>query len=185
MPSASFNPRGPVPGGRHARAVETGEIEIDPAAQLLIDSNVEPRWGQFLRTWEALAAAKGRYPTRAEIDPAALGAKLLPNIFLVDVVAEPGMKQPRFRFRLLGQVIVDREPTRPCDYLDQIGASKEVSVIEHHYRACIAGKVWIRDTSLRWSDNDKSHLRYKVMMLPLSEDGRGVTNLIGLALYEF
>jgi hypothetical protein len=132
-----------------------------------------------------LAAAKGRYPSRTEIDPAALGAKLLPNVFLVDVVAEAAMKHPRFRFRLLGQVIIDREPTRPGDYLDQFGASKEIAAIEQHYRACIAGKAWIRDTSLTWIDNAKGYLRYKVMMLPLSDDGRTVTNLIGLALYEF
>ena len=52
-----------------------------------------------MSTWESLVAAKGRYPARNEIDPAALGAKLLPNIFLVDVVETPGLSAPRFRYR--------------------------------------------------------------------------------------
>src|SRR5256885_15233187 len=108
MPSASSNQREPGPGSAPARAIRSGEIFVDPATRRVIEANAEPRWGKFLRTWEALAAAKGRYPSRIEIDPAELGAKLLPNIFLVDIVAEPGRKLPRFRFRLLGQAIVDR-----------------------------------------------------------------------------
>jgi hypothetical protein len=185
MPSTPSNQRGSAQGGEHARAVRTGAISIDPATRLLIESNAEPRWGQFLRTWECLAAAKGRYPSRAEIDPAALGAKLLPNVFLTDVVNEPGRKQPRFRFRLLGQVIVDREPTRPGDYLDALGATGDVAPIVHHYQDCIAGQVWIREANLTWHGERRGYLRYKVMLLPLSDDGESVTQLIGLALYEF
>jgi hypothetical protein len=180
MPSAFFNPR-----GEPARAAEAGEIAIEPATLALIESNAEPRWGQFLRTWEALAAAKGRYPLRAEIDPAALGGKLLPHVFMVDVVATPGRKQPRFRFRLLGQSILDRESTRPGDYLDALGASAEIAKIERHYLACIDGKISIRPASLVWSDSRKDYLKYGVLMLPLSDDGIGVTHLLGLALYEF
>ena len=178
MPSAAFKPR-----GHQARAVQIGEISIDSPTQRLIESNVEPRWGQFLRTWEALAAAKGRYPSRSEIDPAALGGKLLPKVFLVDVV--PGAKQPRFRFRLLGQAILDRESTRTGDFLDALGASAEIAKIDRHYRACVDGKVSVRSASLVWSDTRKDYLKYNVMMLPLSEDGETVTHMIGLALYEF
>ena len=185
MPSTPSNQRGSAQGGEHARAVQTGAINIDPATRLLIESNAEPRWGQFLRTWECLATAKGRYPSRTEIDPAALGAKLLPNVFLADVVKEAGRKQPRFRFRLLGQVILDREPTRSGDYLDVLGPAGDLAPITHHYQACIDGQVWIREASLTWHGERRGYLRYKVMMLPLSDDGETVTQLIGLALYEF
>jgi hypothetical protein len=179
MPSAFFNPR-----SEPAR-VQTGEIVIDPATLTLIESDAEPRWGRFLRTWEALAAAKGRYPSRAEVDPAALGGKLLPNVFMVDVVATPGRKHPRFRFRLLGQSILDRESTRAGDFLDALGTAAEIAKIERHYRDGMEGKVAIRAASLAWSDSRKDHLRYSVLMLPLSDDGEGVTHLLGLALYEF
>jgi hypothetical protein len=182
MPSASFNQRDPRTGAGRARV---GRIEIDPAARREIESGVEPFWGQFLRTWESLAAAKGRYPARNEIDPAALGAKLLPNIFLVDVVETPGLSAPRFRYRLLGQAIIDREPTRAGAYVDEIGASADIVAIEHHYIGALEGKIWIRDANLTWSDPRGGYLRYRVMMLPLSDDGESVTHLIGLALYEF
>jgi hypothetical protein len=162
-----------------------GRIDIEPATRRAIDSEAEPLWGQFLRTWESLAAAKGRYPARSEIDPAALGAKLLPNVFLVDVVEIPGLTAPRFRYRLLGQAIIDREPTRAGDFVDEIGATADIVAIEDHYIGCLEGKVWIRDASLAWSDPRGGYLRYRVIMLPLSEDGETVTHLIGLALYGF
>jgi len=182
MPSASFNQRNPGTGSDRARL---GRIDVAPAARREIDSGAEPLWGQFLRTWESLAAAKGRYPARSEIDPAALGAKLLPNVFLVDVVATPGLSAPRFRYRLLGQGIIEREPTRSGDFVDQIGSTGDIVAIENHYLGCLEGKVWIRDASLAWTDPRGGYLRYRVMMLPLSDDGETVTHLIGLALYEF
>jgi len=182
MPSASFNKREPNAGVGRARV---GRIDIDPKSRREIESGAEPLWGQFLRTWESLAAAKGRYPARGEIDPAALGAKLLPNVFLVDIVDTPGLSAPRFRFRLLGQAIIDREPTRPGAFADEIGPTADIVAIEHHYIGALEGKVWIREASLAWSDPRGGYLRYRVMMLPLSEDGDSVTHLIGLALYEF
>jgi hypothetical protein len=182
MPSASFNQRDPRAGAGRARV---GRIDIDPAARREIESGAEPSWGRLLRTWESVAAAKGRYPARTEIDPVALGVKLLPNVFLVDVVGGSGATPLRFRYRLLGQAILDREPTRTGDYLDEIGASADAAAIETHYAACLEGKVWIRDASLTWSDPRGGYLRYRVMMLPLSDDGAAVTHLIGLALYEF
>jgi hypothetical protein len=184
MPSISFSQREPASSTGRAR-VSDGEIFIDPATRREIETGGQPLWGQFLRTWESLAAAKGRYPARAEIDPAALGAKLLPNVFLVDVVEMPNRQPPRFRFRLLGQAILDREPTRTGDHLDEIGATADAAAIETHYGACLEGKVWIRDASLAWTGPRGGHLRYRAMMLPLSDDGATVSHLIGLALYEF
>jgi hypothetical protein len=165
--------------------MRVGRIDIDPATRRAIDSGEEPAWGQFLRTWESLAAAKGRYPARNEIDPLALGVKLLPNVFLVDVLDTPGLSAPRFRFRLLGQAIIDREPARAGAFVDELGATTDIFDIEHHYISALEGKVWIREASLAWSDPRGGYLRYRVMMLPLSADGDSVTHLIGLVLYEF
>lgn len=184
MPGSSFNRRKPAPGRDRAR-VRNGEIFIDPATEAAIRSGVEPLWGQFLRTWEALAAAKGRYPSRTEIDPLALGPRLLPGVFLVDVIDAPDLATPRFRYRLLGQAIIDREPTRSGDFMDEIGATAAIAAIEQQYMACLEGKVWIREANLTWSDPRGGYLRYRVMVLPLSEDSESVTHLIGLALYEF
>jgi hypothetical protein len=159
-------------------------LEIEPATQLLIESDAEPRWGKFLRHWEALAAAKGRLPARGDIDPASLGSRLLPNVLMVDIIDQPG-QEPRFRYRLLGQTIVERETLRPGDFLDQFGDPVVVEAIVRHYRAAMQGKVSIRRSTQAWLDQSRDGLRYGVMMLPLSEDGCSVTQLVGLALYDY
>jgi hypothetical protein len=184
MPRVSFSHREPASGNPRAR-VSDGEISVDPAARREIEAGQEPLWGQFLRIWESLATAKGRYPGRTDVDPTVLGAKLLPNVFLVDVLPTPGLKAPRFRFRLLGQAIIEREPTRSGDFLDQIGSTADVTAISEHYLACLDGRISIRDASLAWKDPRGGYLRYRVMMLPLSDDGVTVTHLLGMALYEF
>ncbi|HEY4162471.1 MAG TPA: PAS domain-containing protein [Dongiaceae bacterium] len=147
-----------------------------------ISADREPRWGQLLRHWQMLANEADRIPPRSAIDPANLGKTLLPNIFLVDVVREGEKAEPRFRFRLLGQEIVEHESTRVGDYLDQFRAGYQVAEMQRHYRDCADGRIWLRTASLAW--NDKEFLEYQVLLLPLSEDGRGITHLIGLALYQ-
>ena len=173
-----------APPGDHSVRAEPGRIVIDDATRQLIESGAEPRWGKFLRAWEGLMAARGAYPARAEIDPFQLGTKLLPNVFLVDIVDGP-RATTRFRFRLLGEAIQDRETTRPGAYLDQLGSTTDIAEIERHYRATIAGNIRIRTASLVWNDARKDMFKYSVLMLPLADDGVNVTHLIGLALYDF
>jgi hypothetical protein len=157
-------------------------VDIHPRALDHIVAGLEPRWGKFLRLWQALADDAGGIPPRSAIDPANLGKVLLPNIFLVDVVHEHDVAEPRFRFRLLGQEIIERESTRVGAYLDQFRAGYQVAEMQRQYRDCVAGKVWLRTASLAW--NDKDFMEYQVLLLPLSEDSRTVTHLIGLALYQ-
>ena len=178
MPSAFSNPR-----ESRAPGCSLDTVVVEPDTQSLIESDIEPRWGQLLRTWEALAEAKGRCPSKSEVDPMALGSRLLPNVFLVDVVPMPARKRPRFRFRLLGQDILDRTVTRAGDYLDALGATTEVAKIERHYVAAMEGRIAIRETNMAWSDPDKDYQTYSVLVLPLSDDGARVTHLIGLAIY--
>jgi hypothetical protein len=149
-----------------------------------IAADAEPRWGRFLRAWQDLAAEKGRIPTRTEIDPARIGADLLSNVFLADVI-RGGKPSLRFRFRLLGQAILDRESTRPGAFLDELGATADIAGIEQQYRACLERRVYLREESLVWNDVRKSAFLYSVLVLPLSDDGETVSHLLGLALYDF
>src|SRR5262249_4200823 len=158
MLSASSQQPETISGDHGARAASTQTIRVDHATEQLIASAAEPRWGQFLRAWQALTHAKGRYPTRADRDPAQLGAKLLPHIFLVEV-ENPRQLKPRFRFRLLGQAIIDRETTRAGDYLDELGNTSEIGAIEKQYRATMEGGISIRVASLVWNDVRKDMFR--------------------------
>jgi hypothetical protein len=167
------------------RAAKGQTLSIDPKTVALVAAGIEPRWGRFLRAWQELAAEKGRFPTRTEIDPARLGTDLLPNVFLVDAVMPINAGKRRFRFRLLGQAILDRETTRAGDYLDTLGASADIAEIERQYVAALGGEVWIRDADLVWNSQTRDVFTYQVMMLPLADAHGDVAHLLGLALYTF
>ncbi len=182
MPCPSSHERDPAAADSPTPPLPSVALTIDAATRRLIEARAEPRWGRLLAAWQAWADLKGRYPTRTEIDPAQLGTEMLPNVFLVDILPVANAK-PRYRFRLLGQAILDRETTRAGDFLDQLGASAEIAEIERHYLETIEGRISIRSTSLVWNDVRKEFLKYAVMLLPLSDGKGGVSNLIGLALY--
>jgi hypothetical protein len=185
MLAAFSNPRGQEPRDPGSPAAGTDTIAIDAETRALIDDAAEPRWSKFLRYWQRLAAEKGRYPARSEIDPLEIGPDLLPNIFLADVVTKPGSAAMRFRYRLLGQAILDRETTRPGNYLDELGAAADIEAIERHYRACLKGEVSLRRASLVWNDIRKDVFTYSVLLLPLTDEAGSIAHLIGLVLYRF
>jgi len=179
----SDNPS-PSRGEMPVRATADTKLRIDPKTAALVAGDTEPRWGRFLRAWQSLADEKGRIPNRTEIDPARLGTDLLPNVFLVDALVPANAVRRRFRFRLLGQAILDRETTRAGDFLDALGAELDIADIERHYVSALRGHVWIRDADLVW-DSRRNVFTYQVMMLPLADANGDVAHLIGLALYTF
>ncbi len=160
-----------------------GMIAIDPAAADWISANPDRRCQTLLDYWRSLAAGADRLPRRREIDPVALPPALLRSIFLVDVVRKDDGMPPRFRFRLLGSDIVDRERTKVGQYVDQLGSVAETAEMLAQYRDCLAGRVRIRQSTLVWDSQSKEHRHYRVMLLPLA-DGALVDALLGLALYD-
>ena len=159
------------------------QVEIDSATREWIAKNPDLRWQQLLDYWHSLATASSRLPQRREIDPAALSPDLLPSIFLIDVVRTNAGTPPRFPFRLLGSNVVDRESTKVGQYVDQLGPAVDVSKMVAQYRDCLAGKIRVRDSTLIWDSVRKEHIKYRVMLLPLAENGE-IVNMIGLAIYE-
>jgi hypothetical protein len=175
-----------LPRGENVtRALSGAPLSIDPKTTALIAAGGEARWGRFLQAWQELAAEKGRIPTRTEIDPARLGTDLLPNVFLVDSVVPPNAGKRRFRFRLLGQAIVERETTRAGDFLDTLAETSDIAEIERQYVAALRSQIWIRNASLVWNQKNKEVFTYQVMMLPLADVHGEIAHLLGLALYTF
>lgn len=158
------------------------QVAIEDETLRWITSNQDRRWSTLLAYWQGLIARLGRLPRRSEIDPLAL-ANVLPNLFLVDVVRAAGAA-PRFRFRLLGGAITDRESVRPGQFLDEFGAMRDSDRIMRHYRGTLDGRVSVRSASLAWDHPTKEFITYHVLLLPLSEDGAQVDTLLGLAIYE-
>jgi hypothetical protein len=157
-------------------------IEVDSASGEWIAINPDRRWGVLLAYWNNLAQRLGRLPKRAEVDPLELPVELLPNIFLLDVVRAEGAP-PRFRFRLLGSAITARERVKPGQYLDDY-QSDIPDDMTRQYLDCLKRRVRIRTSNLAWDHPTKEFISYRVMLLPLSNDGIEVETLIGLAIYE-
>jgi len=158
-----------------------------PARVLTIDEvslkkNPDPRFRRFLGYWQDLAAASGGYPQRLSLDPIGLGAELIPNLFLVDIL-KSDRGDVRYRYRLLGEAILAHERTRKGDLLDEIAAS-DVGAIERHYEAAIAGRIYLRKSNLGWHKEALDFQHYWVLALPLSDDGKIVTHLAGLCIYD-
>jgi hypothetical protein len=157
-------------------------VQVDKAATDWIAKNPDRRWQQLLDYWQSLTETSSRLPRRREIDPVALPPDLLPNMFLIDVVRAGNGTQPRFRFRLLGSAIVDRESTKVGQFVDQLGTTADTSEMVTHYRDCLAGRIRVRDTTLLWDDARKEHVKYRVLLLPLGDDG-AIDTIMGLAIY--
>ncbi|MGH6892244.1 MAG: PAS domain-containing protein [Dongiaceae bacterium] len=159
-------------------------LELDSRARSWIATNPDRRWTPLLEYWNRLARRHGRLPKRTAIDPLELPAGLLPNIFLVDAVRAAGAPAPRFRFRLLGAAIAERETVRPGQYLDDLPTDKAPDEMTRQYLECLERRVSIRSMNLAWDHPTKEFITYHVMLLPLSDDGAEVDTLLGLAIYE-
>lgn len=158
-------------------------LELDPAAGQWIAASSDRRWARLLEYWNHLAQRLGRLPKRTEVDPLELPVELLPNIFLVDAIRADGAAA-RFRFRLLGSAITQRETVRPGQFLDETSGERTPGVMTRQYLDCLERRVGIRSTNLAWDHPTKEFITYRVMLLPLSSDGTLVDALLGLAIYE-
>lgn len=120
----------------------------------------------------------GRLPSRRDIDPVEI-PRLLPNLFLLDVIAGP---PARYRFRLVGTRIAQVEGEHRGRYLDEYTElNKNPAVLRQYDDAC-GGVIYLRDNTLVWQD--RPHVDYTVLLLPLAEDGTTVDTLLGYALYR-
>jgi len=165
-------------------ALDRAFSRVDQDSLDLINHGPDMRYRKLLQYWSALAMERGGYPARRQIDPVALGGILLPNLFLIDIVSEPGRVVPRFRVRLAGESILRRVLVHPGDFLDDVvdNVTPGATLLEitRHYLDTIEGRIRIR-ISIVWNDRYRAGQLYTSLVLPLAEDGNAVTHLIGLA----
>jgi hypothetical protein len=161
-----------------------GFLAVDPATAAAVAGG-DPRWQRFLGYWQDLSTRLGRIPARREIDPAEMGAPLLGNLFLIDILPPAGdLRRNRYRFRLVGGEITARELVRPGMYLDELSSPETTVDLERHYLDAVAGRIRLRETTLSWESRHKDHIRYQAMVLPLAGDAGAVEHLIGCAIYD-
>lgn len=121
----------------------------------------------------------GAIPGRADFDPAMVPA-LLPNIWLIDVQAEP----LRFRFRLIGTAVVfvvghdlkGRWVDEHIEVFEDSAFGNDLKAVARdgkprHYRGPASGRFAPDVTDV------------ERIILPLAADGRNVDMLLGLTIF--
>jgi len=157
-------------------------IELVPGLRRFIAESPDRRWQQFFNYWLTLSTRAGRLPSRQDIDPVQMAPAVIPNLYLVEVVYE-AVRTPLFRFRLMGQEVIEHESTRPGHYLHDLGGGYDKSKLEPQYRDCVERRLWLRRDTLAWDSPAKSFIGYDVLLLPLARDGHTVDAMIGLIVY--
>jgi hypothetical protein len=127
--------------------------------------------------WERKRGGR-TFPARADIDPLDLG-QMLPNLFLVDVLAAA----PHFRYRLTGgtvdqihgQSLTGKTPRH-------IRTPDVASAVEQRYHEIVAARQ-PRCEHVALLAEDHTYWHYECLILPLSDDGARINMLLG-GIYE-
>jgi hypothetical protein len=130
--------------------------------------------------WRSKAPAEGMLPGRRHIDPLDI-PKLLPHIWLVDVVDEPR----RFRVRLLGTALVETgTPLRVGDFITDrlLPEQRTASLAEFETVVQSREPLWYRGP-LKLRHGTYVH-EVERIFLPLAADGQHVDMLLCLSLIQ-
>jgi hypothetical protein len=129
----------------------------------------DPVLGALHRYWNRCRGAR-RVPDRRDIDPIALGPKLLPHIGLMDIV-EGGA---RVRYRLLGTAIVERFGSNPTGkFMDEVMGGSYSEYIHGLYREMLRAHAPVFSESVfRWDVS--GFVRTRRLYLPLTHGGDAI-----------
>ncbi len=129
--------------------------------------------------WRSKLPADGMLPGRRDIDPTEI-PRLLPNVWLVDVVEDPR----RFRVRLIGTALVDAGiPLRVGDFIfDRLVPELRHTLAEFESVVRTREPLWYRGpVNLR---HDTYVHEIERIFLPLASDRRHVDMLLCLSLIQ-
>jgi hypothetical protein len=142
------------------------EIRTEITSELLI---------QALDYWVSKSPNNG-IPPRSALDPMVI-PKLLPTTFLVDVEEDGG-----FRYRLAGSMIEELYQCLPIKGKtphDVFGDDAE-KVLVPYRRVKDEAVLFYREASRIWLASSQRYTRYKVLLMPFSDDGLRVNIIFGV-----
>jgi len=138
----------------------------------------EPRFALLFRHWNAIRGGR-EMPARRDIDPAALGPRLLPHVAIIEL----GEAGNRPRFRLVGTEIVRRFGRELTGrYLEEFLSGTYLTHLTALYR-----EVWLcrcpiyEENVFRWSE--MRHVWAKRFVLPLTGTGSDPEFALGAQLF--
>jgi len=130
--------------------------------------------------WRAKCAGD-RLPSRQDIDPVDI-PKLLPTVYLIDIERET--TPPRFRFRLLGNVITEMfQRNSTGKWLDEIYDAEFYHHISTDYLNIIRTKQ-PSSAVLNMPVVGREYIKYERLVCPLASDGETVDSLIGVIAFS-
>jgi hypothetical protein len=177
-------------GGTEPATPETGrDGQMDPrplddvttaAQEMASSTDVAVVHSQRIHKLNAywLARAKGKVPSRSDIDPVDV-RELLPNLMIIDMLGDP----PRFRYRLVGTRVVQYtgfDFTGRC--IDEM-VFQGRDFIEQCYRRMLAEKRPIFG-HYAWLVRSRHFGQCEFGLFPLSDDGVTVNRGISIEDYE-
>ena len=145
--------------------------------------DANPKIAAIYDYWRRIAPGLGVLPGRQHLDPVDI-PRLLPHVWLVDVVGSPR----RFRCRLIGTALQRSRtgtPLRPGVYVDDPVAPelKEKVLSEFRFVAETGQPLWFRGKAN--APHVKQIFELERLYLPLAADGVAVNMLLCMSiLYE-
>ena len=131
-----------------------------------IEPGTPPVLDPLLRYWQEKRGDLP-LPRRGDIDPVEMGAPLLPNLLLTDLLD----RGTRVRFRLVGTNVVRRIGFDPTGrYLDAVMSGGWGEFLGLLHRLLYAERAPIRaESELTWGQGHSMRLEH--LLLPLTQDG--------------
>lgn len=143
------------------------------------DFRADPVLSEALAYWEAVRGTR-LMPQRRDIDPSAL-RRILPHIQITEVI-DGGS---RFRYRLVGTAIVEAFGAEfTGKYVDELVTGERDAFVHACYRAVREARrpAVVRSKYVTTKDIDLTANR---VLMPLSEDGSEVHQILGALTFEF
>jgi hypothetical protein len=151
----------------------------DPSKNLYdLDADLETsirssRILEFHRYWREKRAGR-EMPSRADLDPLDF-RYVLGDVVVCDVSYDP----PRFRYRLHGSNLVQRDGIDMTGkWLHERPAPEYSAIVERGWRMVVSERKLLLGNRLHLMAFDGRMRRYETIVLPLSSDGRIIDTLI-------
>lgn len=164
----------------HIPGSTAGAVELDPQSMAALDAPENRRLREFYEYWDSKRSGAGGIPRRDAVDPIDI-PRLLPNMFMAEVVTDDG--RVRFCFRLVGTEIVEKEGADFTGaFLDELNTDPESAMRRQYEDVYLGRRYYVRDDTVYWQDRE--HVNYRILILPLSSGGGAITRLTGIAVYD-
>lgn len=121
-------------------------------------------------------------PDRTAIDPLLDIPRAAPYLTLLDVERAGDGRSRDYFFRLVGTRIVDFEGECTGRRLSEMMPRSRFPNAWAQYDDAVAGRLWIRIETLDWQD--RGHVRYSSLLMPLRRGGRTSEMLLGVHYSE-